>query len=140
MWEDNPRWPAPVCPLCLRHSYPNLICQELLTGALGTKGNEFPASIPVATERSTGCFIACEFCMWIISFVLSASLCVHRQRRRDVGRDSEDHVLAVLGENLLPVPSVLSRPQADWRPEFAEALSCISAENRDRLIPSRPGA
>lgn len=42
-------------------------------------------------------------------------------------------VLAVMGEDLRRVPPLLSRLQADWMPEFAEALSCISAA--DRFIP-----
>lgn len=44
----------------LRHDYPNLVLSRTLNGALGTKGAEFPASLPVAAERSTGCFIACQ--------------------------------------------------------------------------------
>lgn len=44
-------------------------------------------------------------------------------------------VLAVMGEDLRRVPPLLSRLQADWMPEFAEALSCISAANRQVHSP-----
>lgn len=116
----------------LRHDYPNPVLSRTLNGALGTKGAEFSASLPVAAEHSTGCSIACECPVQAISPLAvpvrdsQTSLCPDREggmRRRN------SQSLAVMGEDLPRVPPLLSRLQADWKLGFAEALSCISAAN-----------